>query len=67
MISINTFLFVSKIRIPPGGKLEKLMGTLYDKERYIIQYRMLKNALERIEIHQGTTYRVSPGYHFQTK
>ena len=32
--------------VPPGGKHEKLLATLYDKQNYVIHYRSLKQALE---------------------
>ena len=31
---------------PPGTKQQKLMTTLHDKERYVLHYRALKQALK---------------------
>jgi hypothetical protein len=37
--------FCSETKTPPGGKHSKLLTTLDDKERYVIHYRALKQAL----------------------
>jgi len=41
----NDLLFLPRTAVPPGSKVNKLMATLERKERYIVHYRNLKQAI----------------------
>jgi len=41
----NDFPFLPRNAVPPGSKVTKLMATLERKERYIVHYRNLKQAI----------------------
>ncbi|XP_044741961.1 uncharacterized protein LOC123302932 [Chrysoperla carnea] len=56
--------FCSEHRSAPNSKQSKLMSTLHDKERYVIHYRTLKQALnyglELTKIHKVLKFKQSP-------
>lgn len=58
------FPFCPEHRAAPGSKQTKLMTTLYDKERYVLHYRVLQQALDHgLElklIHRALKFRQSP-------
>lgn len=60
----NDIPFCSEHMRPPGSKQEKLLTTLYDKNRYVIHYRALKQALEHglvlNKVHRALEFRQSP-------
>ena len=57
----NDLPFCPEKRASPVGKQEKLMATLYDKQKYIIHHRNLKQALEHglilEKIHRALRFR----------
>lgn len=42
----SCFPFCFENRVPPNGKTNKLIGTLYDKDHYVIHIKALRQAME---------------------
>ena len=56
--------FCAEHMAPPGSKQQKLMTTLHDKQRYVLHYRALKQALKHglvlIKVHRAIQFKQSP-------
>ena len=56
--------FCAEHMAPPGSKQKKLMTMLYDKKRYVLYYRALKQALKHglilVKIHQALQFKQRP-------
>ena len=56
--------FCAEHMVPPGSKQHKLMTTLHDKQRYVLHYRALKQALKHglvlVKIHRDIQFKQSP-------
>src|SRR5215468_1779192 len=57
----NEFPFCPENIIPPGGRDKKLCGTFYNKQKYVIHYMALQQALyhgvKLVKIHRAVQFR----------